>query len=237
MQKISQAAVELIVILAAALVILLSIVIINSTTMTASSSQLEETKARSALDDIVNAAELVYQGGVGGKTRVFVTLPGNIASVNINNKLVEINLLTAGGLNNIHRTTDFAVSGSIPITEGNYWIDIESRAAYVLIGTEAAAFCGNNIAEGTEACDGTDLRGQTCVSQGYSGGTLACQPGCNVFDTSGCTTLTTCQQACSSLGFGSWMCRSSCGGSWRNPAPNGNAWCTAQQGLPVCCCR
>jgi len=97
--------------------------------------------------------------------------------------------------------------------------------------------CGNNIAEGTETCDGTDLRGQTCVSQGYSGGALACQPTCNAYDTSGCTTLTTCQQACSSLGFGSWLCRSSCGGSWRNPAPNGNAWCTAQQGLPVCCCR
>lgn len=36
--------------------------------------------------------------------------------------------------------------------------------------------CGNNIREGTEQCDGTDLGGQTCVSRGYAGGTLSCYP-------------------------------------------------------------
>ncbi len=46
--------------------------------------------------------------------------------------------------------------------------------------------CGNAIAEGFEECDGIDLDGETCVSQGYAlGGTLACSPGCT-YDTSAC---------------------------------------------------
>lgn len=46
--------------------------------------------------------------------------------------------------------------------------------------------CGNNAQEGTEACDGSDLDGQDCISRGYHGGTLACSS-CN-FDQSGCFT-------------------------------------------------
>ena len=48
--------------------------------------------------------------------------------------------------------------------------------------------CGNNIIEGTEICDGTALRGQTCVSQGFSGGILRCRSDCTGYDTSGCYT-------------------------------------------------
>jgi cysteine-rich repeat protein len=47
------------------------------------------------------------------------------------------------------------------------------------------ATCGNNEAESGEQCDGTDKNGATCVTLGFSGGTLACTS-CH-FDTSGCT--------------------------------------------------
>ncbi len=93
--------------------------------------------------------------------------------------------------------------------------------------------CGNNIAEGTEICDGTDLRGESCISQGYAGGVLGCLGDCSAYDTSGCTSVTTCQNACSALGFGSWQCRNSCSGGWANSAPEGDAYCSPQ----VCCCR
>ena len=46
--------------------------------------------------------------------------------------------------------------------------------------------CGNGIIEPPEDCDGTNLGGQTCVSLGFTGGTLACATDCT-FDTSGCT--------------------------------------------------
>ncbi len=47
-----------------------------------------------------------------------------------------------------------------------------------------AAVCGNNVKEGTEECDGTDLAGQTCKSEGFESGTLSCN-NCK-FDTSKC---------------------------------------------------
>lgn len=45
--------------------------------------------------------------------------------------------------------------------------------------------CGNEVREGTEACDGADLGGEDCVSLGFSGGALACAGDCT-FDTTGC---------------------------------------------------
>jgi len=57
---------------------------------------------------------------------------------------------------------------------------------------QVTATCGNNIIETdpvtitAEVCDGTDKNGQTCQSQGYTGGTLSCNGQCNGYDTSLC---------------------------------------------------
>lgn len=47
------------------------------------------------------------------------------------------------------------------------------------------ATCGNGVLETGEQCDGADLDGETCASQGLGTGTLACTGDCT-FDTSGC---------------------------------------------------
>lgn len=46
--------------------------------------------------------------------------------------------------------------------------------------------CGNDQVDAGEQCDGTNLNGRTCVSLGFSGGTLSCAPSCTL-DTSACT--------------------------------------------------
>ncbi len=55
--------------------------------------------------------------------------------------------------------------------------------------TLPAQVCGDGARTGTEACDGTSLGGATCVSEGFDGGTLACNASCSSLVTSGCTTL------------------------------------------------
>ena len=50
----------------------------------------------------------------------------------------------------------------------------------------ALPFCGNNIREGSEVCDGTDLNGNACTTFGYVSGNLACNGSCTGYDTSGC---------------------------------------------------
>jgi hypothetical protein len=49
------------------------------------------------------------------------------------------------------------------------------------------SYCGNNIKEFGEMCDGTDLNGETCVNNGFIGGTMACSSNCNTFDANECT--------------------------------------------------
>lgn len=51
---------------------------------------------------------------------------------------------------------------------------------------ELGTRCGDGHAEGSEACDGADLRGQSCASLGLLGGLLACTPAC-AFDLGKCT--------------------------------------------------
>jgi hypothetical protein len=47
--------------------------------------------------------------------------------------------------------------------------------------------CGNNVREGTEICDGTDLDNKTCQDFELSGDGLKCKPDCSGFDTSECS--------------------------------------------------
>jgi len=47
--------------------------------------------------------------------------------------------------------------------------------------------CGNNILECGEVCDGTNVGGETCATQGYDDGTIACSPTCTL-DVSDCAT-------------------------------------------------
>jgi len=51
-----------------------------------------------------------------------------------------------------------------------------------------AAVCGNNIVETGEVCDGSSLAGQSCNTQGFTGGTLSCATNCLSFNTNLCTT-------------------------------------------------
>ncbi len=51
--------------------------------------------------------------------------------------------------------------------------------------TGPTPMCGDGLLDPDEACDGAELGGETCATQGFDDGTLACDGGC-AFDTSGC---------------------------------------------------
>lgn len=50
---------------------------------------------------------------------------------------------------------------------------------------EPGPMCGDGAVNGTEECDGTELGGATCESEGFDGGTIACSGTCEL-DTSAC---------------------------------------------------
>jgi len=52
--------------------------------------------------------------------------------------------------------------------------------------TSGCPVCGNGNIDAGEQCDGSNLNGESCQSQGYGAGTLGCTSSC-VFNTSACT--------------------------------------------------
>jgi len=72
-----------------------------------------------------------------------------------------------GGLLYIHNFA-FAASGAVDIS-----------------GTVPG--CGDGVIQSGESCDGSNLNGKSCSTQGFSGGILSCNSNCT-FNTSGCTT-------------------------------------------------
>jgi hypothetical protein len=60
-------------------------------------------------------------------------------------------------------------------------------------GCSAAPVCGDNLRnQAFEVCDGTDLAAQSCDTQGFATGTLACANDCLSFDVSACNAAPTC---------------------------------------------
>lgn len=47
--------------------------------------------------------------------------------------------------------------------------------------------CGNGIVEAGEVCDGANLSGSSCETEGFSGGMLSCGSDCTFFATAGCS--------------------------------------------------
>lgn len=98
-------------------------------------------------------------------------------------------------------------------------------------GCTAAPVCGDNVRnQPFEVCDGTDLAGQTCKTQGYAAGNLACASDCLSFNVGACNAAPTCGdgivnqpselcdlsdlkgQSCQTLGLGGGLlrCASDC---------------------------
>ena len=78
--------------------------------------------------------------------------------------------------------------GVVQMRNGEQCDEGEANAATAAcLPSCVAASCGDgNIWAGMEACDGPDVAGATCVSEGFDGGTLLCNADCASLDTSNC---------------------------------------------------
>lgn len=183
--KKAQGATEFIIIIAVALAVLLVLLAFNTDVLTTSNKQLQETKARTTVNDIADAAEFVYQQGVGSKTRVYGTIPEDVVNASVENRTIKIQLV---GGETTFQNLDFSINGTLPTDEGSYWFCIESLensicSIEVCPDTNATVpICGNGVKDSGEDCDGADLGSYTsdCSSHpDYVGGDLSCDDNCN----------------------------------------------------------
>lgn len=66
------------------------------------------------------------------------------------------------------------------VDDGFYsnWAEFASNGDNIDFQVAPLPSCGNGVAEGSEDCDGSDLRGQNCPGLGYDAGTLSCTGSC-----------------------------------------------------------
>ena len=156
---------------------------IMSSKLRASSVVTELTPQASAS----HCTERVLVGGMKGTTYVQI--------------IKAVLLMTGSAL-----IVDYVLTIAISVASG-------ADAVFSLVATGGGGVtqppvCGNAIRESGEACDGNDLGGQTCQSQGFAGGSLSCNGDCTL-NTSGCTA---CLAAGASCTANSQCCSNSCKG-------------------------
>ncbi len=114
--------------------------------------------------------------------------------------------------------------------DGNGLIDCQDPRCTTDARCLKEAECGNLLREGFEFCDGDDLAGQSCESQGFLAGVgeLICRSDCAGFDTSGCIRADLCGngtreggEQCDGSDFRGATCRS-------RGFAEGDLACTAQ---------
>ena len=125
---------------------------------------------------------------------------------NGNNGLNAGNYSTSGGsANNVDTVENVFVQSpaagvwhvdvrAAEINQDAYTSTPGADAVFALVVTGATrqtSVCGNGVKEPSEACDGTDLGGATCVSQGCTGGSISCTGSCTL-DKSACTGCPAC---------------------------------------------
>jgi hypothetical protein len=148
-------------------------------------------------------AEGPILGSDGAVTLFDYTItPGNLSIYNIRNVTngsgLNPGLYTDDGIVATVSFNTLGLSGSSLIDLANViWVNstIDNDTAMTIVPiiddgsvsvSAAGAVCGNGIVEGTEQCDGTNLSGQTCITLGFTGGTLSCAGSCT-FNTASCT--------------------------------------------------
>lgn len=79
---------------------------------------------------------------------------------------------------------------------------------------DGCTYCGDNMINGPDQCEGANLNGATCVSLGFKAGTVSCSLDCT-YNTTGCTNVV-CGDAECGLGEDECSCPEDC----PDPAPD-----------------
>ncbi|RMF54367.1 hypothetical protein D6745_05615, partial [Candidatus Woesearchaeota archaeon] len=139
MLRKAQSGVELLVLVSFLLAIFVSIFFLNERTSNSITGQVSSSQASVALSDLGNAAELVYNQGVGSKTVVRITLPLETRNIIISNRSLILNLSVGNSSEQLVRTFGFDVAGQILAEEGEQEVTVIAADGIVFFNLDNKA--------------------------------------------------------------------------------------------------
>ena len=125
MGKRGQNAIETLIILAVIIGIFTMMIVVNQDVVQSYNSKFTVDRTNSALNDITNAAQSVYQQGVGAKTRITINFPDGVDNITFKNNIIKFRL---GNNNLIQKKFEFNVTGKLVSNEGRRWVNFESSS-------------------------------------------------------------------------------------------------------------
>ncbi len=97
------------------------------------SIQMMISYAQNAADRLAETAELIYSQGPPAKISIKVYIPGNVEHVKIGNRTVSLGIRTIAGVSDVFARSRAEINGSLPASQGIYWITVEAQEGLVQI--------------------------------------------------------------------------------------------------------
>jgi uncharacterized protein (UPF0333 family) len=98
------------------------------------SDQMGLSYAKNSVTRLAESADMVYSQRLGAKMKISVFVPANVQEVNMTGDTVNMRVLTSNGLVDVWSSSMAQLNGTIPATEGLYWVVVEAMGSYVQIG-------------------------------------------------------------------------------------------------------
>jgi len=129
----AQVAIEYIAILFVVMVMLLPIWAYTGSVKDQTISQLSLSYAQNAVDKIASSASVVNSQGPPARLKMQIYMPHGINTSNVTGNTVMLSMLTESGRNDVISISSATLNGTIPNSEGLYWITIEAGLGFVNI--------------------------------------------------------------------------------------------------------
>lgn len=134
-ERNAQVSMEYVIIVGFILVIMIPLILIFYEHTSSTNEQVITSQVDKIAKKVVDSAESVYYLGEPSKTRIKVYMPTNVEDVIINDYEIVFKVKTRSGITDISQLSSVNISGSIAITPGIHYINIESRGGYVWVST------------------------------------------------------------------------------------------------------
>lgn len=134
MRRAGQVSLEYMIIVAIVVAFILPVWAYLTSVQVQTGMELSISYARNAAAQLTDAADLVYSQGPPARINVQVYIPGNVAYINITNSTVNFGIRKPSGISHVFDVSRAQLNGTLPASEGTYWVTVEAQDSLVQIG-------------------------------------------------------------------------------------------------------